>query len=138
MGFMDLHMSHERALQLFASVDPDGSGSLDLTEFTNAFDKLEEGLGRDALRHIGITPRRLITSFILSVVVLLLLFLFILLGISGLTTGSEFGAVINSLLPCAAGTATAVANKKDAAYVVGCIAQHKYPTILRSLYTLIP
>ena len=113
LRFMNLAMSRERALHLFVSVDPDGSGDLTPREFSEGFSKLEDELARDALSSVGLTFGNLVSVFIAAVSLLAALFAFIFLGISGLTEGSEFGAVVNSILPCAAGLGAALSQRRD-------------------------
>ena len=67
LKFMDIQLSYERALNLFASVDPDGSGSLDPREFDEGFAKLEAEVATDALTIMGVTPGKLLMYFLIGV-----------------------------------------------------------------------
>ena len=60
-------------------------------------------MAKDALTIMGVTPAKLLMFFLAGLGILLFFMTFIFCGIAGMTTGSEFGAVVNSLLPCAAG-----------------------------------
>ena len=62
---------------------------------------------------MGLTPKNLLMAFLVALLLLVALFVFIFIGIAGLTTGSEFGAVINALLPVVAGLAASGVGQKD-------------------------
>ncbi len=60
---------------------------------------------RSALEKLGLSVGMLATIVLGAAVTLLLVFVFIFLGIGALTTGTSFGAVVNSVLPLVAGGA---------------------------------
>ena len=79
----------------------------------SSFEKL---VANDSLRLVGLSPARLAASLAGAGLALLLIFTFIFLGIAGFTTGTSFGAVINSIIPAAAGLGMSIgsgASKAD-------------------------
>ena len=58
-----------------------------------------------ALVELNITKFTIIRLLVLMITLLILLATFVLLGITAFTTGTNFGAVINSILPVLASTA---------------------------------
>ena len=57
-----------------------------------------------ALRSIGITASEMTRLLLFGVFVLSLVSVFVFLGVSAFTTGTNFGAVINSFLPIISST----------------------------------
>lgn len=67
-----------------------------------------------SLEFLGISPTMLTVTLFMIAFVLLILFIFIFLGINAFAVGTTFGAIINSLLPLAAGgTVSGTTKKKE-------------------------
>jgi hypothetical protein len=102
MNRLNISLSDHRLKEIFAKVikDPkmdelDIKGTQNqlnyiLLEFENAMDYVQNKRTDDALFHLQLSTQQLIIFFILSTIILLLLFSFIFLGISA------FSMVLNS------------------------------------------
>lgn len=77
--------------------------SLGHREFRRAMKGIQKELSKSALARLGLSRRTLVLAVAGAAFVLLLVLVFIFLGITSLTTGSAFGAVINAVLPMTAG-----------------------------------
>lgn len=77
--------------------------SLGHREFRRAMKGIQKELSKSALARLGLSRRTLVLAVAGAGFVLLLVLVFIFLGITSLTTGSAFGAVINAVLPMTAG-----------------------------------
>ena len=96
-------MKPERAKEIFSAADRNNSMSLGHREFRRAMKGIQKELSKSALARLGLSRRTLVLAVAGAGFVLLLVLVFIFLGISSLTTGSAFGAVINAVLPMTAG-----------------------------------
>jgi len=67
----------------------------------------------EALIKIGLTREEMMIGMALSVVFLLVLFVFIFIGINAFSYANSFKAVVNSILPAAAGMGVAQSDKKS-------------------------
>ena len=68
-----------------------------------------------ALRSIGLSPARVALALLSLCATLLLLFVFIFLGINAFTTGTSFGAVVNSIIPALTGVGVALGSSAQSA-----------------------
>ena len=130
--YMGLHLDEDEYLDLFAQIDDDGNNHINSFEFRAAMDMILSKVVYQTLRLLGMTIGDLIYISIVMLLLLLLLFVFIFLGIEALSDGSAFSAVINSILPLAAGGIAASRRpdvqeklKKMAMYVQKLIAKLK-------------
>lgn len=98
-----MQVSHSRAIQVFSRCDAANKGALDAGEFVKAMKLLEQSVSEDALARSGLSQGKILAAFASVSATLLALFAFIFLGIQAFTTGSSFGAVINSMIPLASG-----------------------------------
>ena len=110
--FMGLQLSEQRAMTLFAQADRKGNAKIDADEFSQALKILRHEITTKAIETMGLSTTALLQLVVLSSFVLLLLFIFIFLGIEAFTTGTEFSAVINAMLPITAGGALSGASAK--------------------------
>jgi hypothetical protein len=108
--FMGLQLSEQRALTLFAQADRKGNSKIDADEFSQALKILRHEIIMGTIDTIGLSTSALMQLVVLSSFVLLLLMVFIFLGIEAFTTGTEFSAVINAMLPITAGGALSEAS----------------------------
>lgn len=76
-----------------------------LLPMQEGFELLREQVVARHMAKKGITMGRLVFLLIYAVVVLLLIFMFILLGISAFTGANTMGAVVNSCMTAGAGIA---------------------------------
>ena len=103
MKFFDLKFSQERLLEIFSKYDADGTAVMNVQEFENAVNYIKSQISLGALDNLGLSRKRLFSIFIVSVCILLFLFAFIFLGIRGFISASQFGTVVNSMLPVTSG-----------------------------------
>eukprot|EP00753_Platysulcus_tardus_P013610 PLAT3808.1.p1 GENE.PLAT3808.1~~PLAT3808.1.p1 ORF type:complete len:2608 (+),score=704.23 PLAT3808.1:801-7826(+) len=103
LKFFRVHMPRHQAMQLYSSADTDGSGLLSESEFVAVMATLQDQLLESLLHDLGVSTSVLLAMLLLLLTWLLGLFVFIFLGVAGFTTGTSFGAVINSLLPASVG-----------------------------------
>lgn len=82
-------------------------------QFKGAVDLLKEEVSKGALARLGLSPPIIAGILFAAALVLALAFVFIFLGISALTTGSSFGAVVNSALPVLAGGGAAAGDASE-------------------------
>ena len=101
---MRLDISREQAAILFAKFDKDGAGVIRASEFEFGFYHIEDVVVDMALRSMGITASEMTRLLLFGVFVLTLVSVFVFLGVSAFTTGTNFGAVINSFLPIISST----------------------------------
>ena len=100
-----LDISVEQAALLFAKFDEDGKGVISEEEFDLNFHHITDIMVEGALVELNITKITIIRLLVLMITLLILIATFVLLGITAFTTGTNFGAVINSILPVLASTA---------------------------------
>ena len=55
------------------------------------------------MANLGLSKANILKGIFVAIILLLIAFVFILCGISGFTTGSTLGSVVNSLMPIGAG-----------------------------------
>ena len=84
------------------------SGVIRTSEFEFEFYHIEDVIVDMALRSMGITASEMTRLLLFGVFVLSLVSVFVFLGVSAFTTGTNFGAVINSFLPIISSTLLAV------------------------------
>lgn len=96
-------LSGQRTKTLFAEADVSATQVLSQAEFYSAVQLLKEELSKDAIHALGFSRRVIIVSLATTCLILALTFTFLFLGIQALSAGSSFGAVVNSILPMAAG-----------------------------------
>lgn len=101
----NLHITQEKAKDIFAWADVHGSCCLEIDQIVVAVERVKKLVAQDVISELGISPEQMWREFALLLIVLLVAFTFIFLCITAFTTGSDFGAVINSLLPMGAGVA---------------------------------
>ena len=102
---MRLDISAEKAALLFANFDTEGNGIITESEFELNFFYITDILVDAALTELNITKANMIKVLILGTIFLSFMALFVFLGVQAFTTGTNFGAVINSLLPVLASSA---------------------------------
>lgn len=112
---LNINLTKHRINEIFASIKK-GSGNpneeeLNEEEFGKAMKYLNNKNTFMALDFLGISKGMLIIALVGLIIILLMLFVFIFLGISAFAVGGGFGAVINSLMPMAAGAG--VGGQKD-------------------------
>lgn len=112
---LNINLTKHRINEIFASIKK-GSGNsneeeLNEEEFGKAMKYLNDKNTFMALDFLGISKGMLIIALIGLMTILLMLFVFIFLGIKAFAVGGGFGAVINSLMPMAAGAG--VGGQKD-------------------------
>ena len=103
MKFFDLQFSQQRLLEIFSKFDEDGSASMNVQEFDNAVNFIKSQISDGAMDYLGLSKNKLLAVFAVSVSLLLFLFAFIFLGIIGFISASQFGTVVNSMLPLSSG-----------------------------------
>lgn len=103
--YMQLHLSEHKAQKVFTQADRKGNDRIDFDEFEYALRILRQYASENAYVLLGVSRGTLVKLFLGSVSVLLLLFLFIFVGIAAFTNGTTFGAIVNSMMPVAAGNA---------------------------------
>lgn len=101
--YHNLQLTPSHLHRLFAKADKSENNELDKDEFLIARKDIEAEISAKGMTHLGLSDSMLARFFILSVLNLVLLFVFIFVGISAFTTGSSFSAVINSIFPAVAG-----------------------------------
>jgi len=99
--YMNMDISDHQALKIFSEA-ADAQGLLDKSAFEKALDVLNTQIASKVLDVMGLSVATLAKIFIVLVVLLLGFFAFIFLGIAAFKTGTTFGTVINSILPCTA------------------------------------
>ena len=102
---MRLNISREHAAILFAKFDMDGAGCITALEFETGFRHIEDVMVNMALETLGLTRKELYSILLWGIFVLVLLSIFIFFGVSAFNTGTQFGSVVNSVLPLVASTA---------------------------------
>ncbi|EWS74830.1 phage head-tail adaptor family protein, putative (macronuclear) [Tetrahymena thermophila SB210] len=107
-------LSQHRANEIFAIIKKKNILSsqkeqflLSEDEFERAFEYVNLKKISMSLEKLGISAALLALSLGTLVLILVLLFVFIFLGIQAFTLGGTFGAIINSIIPMAAASATA-------------------------------
>ena len=108
--YMGLQMDKEKSLKLFSAADRDHDNQLELREFQFAMVLLKLEIAYETLKKLGMTTEDLIWFAIMGIIFLLLMFVFIFLGIAAFSKAQGFNAVINSLMPMAAGVAAGARN----------------------------
>jgi hypothetical protein len=103
LKYYKLNLSEQKCKELFAECDGDKSGVIDYNEFNRALTLLEEQVANDTINQMGLSKGTLVFVFTISFTTLVFIFGFIFFGISAFTENSEFGAIINSLLPMSCG-----------------------------------
>lgn len=121
LKYHSINLSRQKALEVFSKVDQDCSQTLDKNEFRQAMETVEQDLGSNILRAIGLSPAKLFVALAAQVCLLALLLAFVFLGVTGFTTGGTFSSVVNSVIPAAMAT-TLGAKKDQAAEEVSSIA----------------
>jgi len=106
LKYYKLNLSDQKCKELFAECDADSSGVIDYNEFLKTLDLLEQQVAHGSLGMLGLSVPMLVGVLISTMCVLVGLLFFILFGIQAFTENSEFGSVINSLLPMGAGAAS--------------------------------
>lgn len=104
---MEINISNDNLMRIFSAADKHGEGSLDMEAFIYAFFRLRLIVVYEALIKIGLTREEMMIGLVLSVLFLLVLFVFIFIGINAFSYANSFGSVINSILPAAAGAGVA-------------------------------
>lgn len=102
---MRLNISREHAAILFAKFDMDGAGCITALEFETGFRHIEDVMVNMALETLGLSRKELYSILLWGIFVLVLLSIFIFFGVSAFNTGTQFGSVVNSVLPLVASTA---------------------------------
>lgn len=100
---MGLFLNRETLLQLYAEADENDNNNIEFEEFQLAINLLKKQVGNNALAMMGLTKEELVQVLIIAAIFLLLLFVFIFMGVTAFSTADGFSAVINSILPAAAG-----------------------------------
>jgi hypothetical protein len=103
-------LSEHRIMEIFAEIKKKSGVKegvkleLDEDEFEEALKYLQDKNIFMTLEAMGISKSTLVGVLVMLVILLLLLFAFIFVGIEAFALGGSFGAVINSIIPAAAGT----------------------------------
>ncbi len=79
--YMGLNLPNSTRLQIFAKVDADKSGDLEFTEFLRGLAELKQVIIQQSIEKMGLTINDLVTSFAISISVLLMTFIFIFISI---------------------------------------------------------
>ena len=103
--YMGLYLSEERMLKLFSQADTNQNNYIEIWEFQTAMLLINHQIVIQTLRKLGVTTGDLILFGVLTVIYLLLVLTFIFLGIFAFSRAEGFNAVVNSILPLAAGFA---------------------------------
>ena len=74
-------------------------------EFETGFRHIEDVMVNMALETLGLSRKELYSILLWGIFVLVLLSIFIFFGVSAFNTGTQFGSVVNSVLPLVASTA---------------------------------
>jgi hypothetical protein len=94
--FFGMTLSDQACLEMFASADKSGTGVLSYSEFEDAMDAIQSKLGGGALSELGVSTPQIAAIVLMGLIMLGAVLMFLFMGISAFTTGSAFGAVINS------------------------------------------
>ncbi len=111
--YMGLFLNRETLLQLYAEADENDNNNIEFEEFQLAINLLKKQVGNDALGMMGLSRQDLMQVLIIAGCFLLLLFAFIFVGVTAFSTADGFSAVINSILPAAAGLGMGGGQKSD-------------------------
>lgn len=111
--YLDLHLSTEKAKSIFATADATGTNVLTAHEFEKAVELLEEELSDSAVARLGFSRAAIAKLLLVLCSILAGVFAFLFLGIASFTTGTTFGAVVNSILPLCAGGGMGILDSGD-------------------------
>ena len=103
LKYYGLRMTKERQLEIFSQFDADGNTRLSINEFYKAIRHIRRTISTEAIGTLSLSWKTMARTIVVGVFILLLLFAFIFLGISGFTTNTTLGTVVNSILPIFAG-----------------------------------
>jgi len=103
MKFLNINIPRYKAIEIFALNDRNRDFLLDFDEFQCAIRALQEQLTYATLQTMGLSMKTIIGTVLFGFTVLTGLLGFILVGIAAFTSGSTFGAVVNSALAGAGG-----------------------------------
>ena len=101
--FLHLHLTREEAARVFALADASSTGGIDRNEFAGTLQIIAHRVVAQVLERLHISPEYLVFFFVYTVTALVLLLAFIFTGIFAFATGTDFGAVVNSILPIGGG-----------------------------------
>eukprot|EP00296_Roombia_truncata_P007500 JP445936.1.p1 GENE.JP445936.1~~JP445936.1.p1 ORF type:complete len:1214 (+),score=461.33 JP445936.1:282-3923(+) len=110
---MHIKMTETKSLQLYAEVDLDASGAIDLQEFEASFELLKQHMSTGVLDMLGLSTIMLVQIFVFSLLTLVLIFVFLFFGINAYATGDAFGSVVNSALPIGSGAGLSASGNED-------------------------
>ena len=102
---MGLNLPNSTRLMIFAKVDLDKTGDLEFTEFLRGLAELKQVIIKQSIEKMGLTINDLVTSFVISITILLMTFVFIFISIQAFSTTTTFSSVTNSILPIISGGA---------------------------------
>ena len=101
--FLHLHLTREEAARVFALADASSTGGIDRNEFAGTLQIIAHRVVAQVLERLHISPEYLVFFFVYTVTALVLLLAFIFTGIFAFATGTDFGAVVNSMMPIGGG-----------------------------------
>ncbi len=101
--FLHLHLTREEAARVFALADASSTGGIDRNEFAGTLQIIAHRVVAQVLERLHISPEYLVFFFVYTVTALFLLLAFIFTGIFAFATGTDFGAVVNSMMPIGGG-----------------------------------
>ena len=116
LRYIELNLTQERALLIFASADKSGNGGLDYNELEVAVDLIKFELVKQTINQSGYSLVTLIQGFVFVAMLLALTFVFLFFSINAFTSGDSFSAVINSILPAIAGIGAIFGNSEEGSY----------------------
>ena len=112
---LDLSLTDGQTDRLFAMTDLNASNSVSEEEFEGAWELLLAEMTLQAVREAGLTGPRIYFMVASVVVLLVLLFAFILLGLSSWLKADQFGALVQSGLVGFVGMAVTAARERSTA-----------------------
>lgn len=105
--YLGLNLDKEKSLEIFSQAIEDGKSMIDPHGFRMVMNLVIQEVIFVTLKRQGLTYEDLIWIGIMSFLFLLLLLILIFLGVEAFSQAFGFNAVINSILPLAAGALTA-------------------------------
>lgn len=113
LKYFGLTLTEQAAMEIFVQAEEDGNMFMEYDEFDNALTLIKKRLGSSSLDALGLSSPHIFKALAMATIIIIILLLFIFMGINAFTTGTAFGAIINSAMVAGGGILGGNKNDQD-------------------------